>query len=95
MTTAPLLALPDFSQHFQLEIDASKLGIGMVLSQQGCPLAYFSQKSSPRMQDTSTYHREMFAIMQSMKKWQHYLLGHRFDIIIDKTSLRELVSQMI
>lgn len=44
LTSAPILVLPNFSLTFELHCDASKLGIGAVLSQQGKPIAYFSEK---------------------------------------------------
>ncbi|KAH7521906.1 hypothetical protein FEM48_Zijuj07G0081600 [Ziziphus jujuba var. spinosa] len=43
LTTAPILALPDFSQPFVIECNPSGNGIGAVLSQNDKPFAYFSQ----------------------------------------------------
>jgi len=52
LTTTPMLTIPNFATPFVLEIDASGYGIGVVLSQNKHPIAYFSKKLSPRMQKT-------------------------------------------
>jgi hypothetical protein len=39
LSVAPVLALPDFSKQFQLETDASEVGVRVVLMQQGHSLA--------------------------------------------------------
>lgn len=43
LTTAHVLVLPNLQQQFMVEIDASDLGIGVVLQQDGHPLAYLSK----------------------------------------------------
>lgn len=46
MVTAPVLALPNFEQEFIVETDDSRLGLGVVLTQNGIPITYFSKALS-------------------------------------------------
>lgn len=91
MTSAPVLRLPDFSKTFVVETDASATGIGAVLLQDNLPLAFFSKKLGPRRRVTSTYHKELYAIVEAVQKWRQYLLGREFIICIDQKSLKELL----
>lgn len=67
MTEAPILALPNFDEEFVLETDASRLGIGVILSQHGHPICYYSKKFGPRMMSTSTYVHETCAITSASR----------------------------
>ncbi|XP_042056251.1 uncharacterized mitochondrial protein AtMg00860-like [Salvia splendens] len=58
MTEAPVLRLSDFMRAFYMETDASDFGIGVVLLQDGHPLAFFSKKLGPLRRSASTYHKE-------------------------------------
>lgn len=76
MTNLPVLALLDFNLPFEVTTDASGVAVGVVLSQQGHPIAYFSRKMCPRLCSSSAYVRELFAVTEAIKKWRQYLLGN-------------------
>jgi hypothetical protein len=72
LTHVPLLQLPDFGKAFELECDASGVGIGGILMQ-GKPIAYFSKKLSGPVLNYSMYDKELYALVQTFEMWQHYL----------------------
>lgn len=43
LSSAPLLHLPDFERMFEVEYDASKVGIDVVLMQDQKPIVYFRE----------------------------------------------------
>jgi hypothetical protein len=61
LTHAPLLQLPYFIKTFELECDASGIGLGGVLLQDGKPVAYFSERLSGPSLNYSTYDKELLA----------------------------------
>ena len=93
LTHAPLLQLPDFNKTFELECDASGIGLGGVLLQEGKPVAYFSEKLSGPILNYSTYDKELYALVRTLETWQHYLWPKEFVIHSDHESLKHIRSQ--
>ena len=93
LTSTQILALPDFSLVFELHCDACKLGIGAVLSQQGRPIAFYSEKIAGSRARYSTYDVEFYAIVQAIKHWRHYLFHQEFILYTDHDALKHLGSQ--
>jgi hypothetical protein len=90
---APLLQLPDFGKTFEIECDASGIGIGGVLLQEGKPVAYFSEKLNGPHLNYSVYDKELYALVRVLEVWQHYLLPKEFVIHSDHEALKYLKSQ--
>jgi hypothetical protein len=87
LTQAPVLAVPDFSKPFVVETDASGMGVGAVLQQQGHPIAYISKALGPKNMGLSTYEKECLAILFAVEQWHPYLQQGEFVIKTDQQSV--------
>ncbi|XP_066317156.1 uncharacterized protein [Miscanthus floridulus] len=92
---APVLAIPNFEKQFVIETDASDVGFGAVLMQEGHPVAFLSKPVSSRNQALSTHEKECMAIILAVDKWRSYLQHQEFIIKTDHRSLLHLTEQRI
>jgi hypothetical protein len=90
LVQAPLLALLDFKKEFVLETDVCATGVGVVLMQEGNPLAFFSKALGPKNKALSIYDKECLAILLAIDKWKTYLAHRPFTIHTEQRSLIHL-----
>ena len=88
----PILALPNFYKVFTVECDASNNAIG-VLSQEGRPISFINENKNEAKQKYSTYDLEMYGLVQSLRKWRHYLLPKEFIVFTNNQALTFLNRQ--
>ena len=92
LTSAPVLAFPDYTKKFKLHCDASKISVGAVLNQQTDDgeraIGYFSRKLKNGELNYSVTEVEALAVFEGVKFFAPYLWGCSFDIYTDHSALR-------
>jgi hypothetical protein len=95
VTSAPILALPNFTRPFVVECDASTYGFGALLLQDKHPIAYFSRPIAPRHHSLAAYERELIGLVQAIRHCRSYLWGRRLTVRTDQYSLKFLLDQRL
>lgn len=90
---AHVLALLDFRKVFVLETNACTNGLGVVLGQEGRPLAFFNKALGTKHLGLSIYKKEYIAILIAVDRWRHYLEHNQCVIKTNHESLRYLLEQ--
>ena len=81
MTEASILGFPNFNKLFEVNYDASSVGIGIAFNQEGKPIAFFSECKY------STYDKEFYAIIRNLDHWNHYFFPNEFLLHFDREAL--------
>lgn len=87
LCSAPVLAAPNFSRPFKLEVDASATGAGAVLLQDGegdvrHPVSYFSAKFKPHQLNYSTIEKETLALLLALQHFEVYVGSSSSPVIV-------------
>ena len=93
LVEALVLTQPTPGREYTIYSDASRIGLGCVLMQDGKVLAYASKQLKPYEQNYPTHDLELAAVVFALKIWRHYLYGEKCRIFTDHKSLKYLLTQ--
>lgn len=96
LTKTPVLVRPDFDKPFILVTDASRVGLGAILTQldeegHEHPIQYISRGLRGPELNYGVSKLEGLAIIWSVKIFRPYLLGRKFTIITDHAAINGLL----
>ena len=87
LTSEPVLRHVNIAQPFELVSDASMVGTGAVLLQEGQPVAYTSKKFSPAEKNYTTTEQEMLGVVRALQEWRHYFGCSDLTVVTDHNPL--------
>jgi len=93
LTQAPVFSLLCFSKISEVKCDASGVGVGGILTQEGKPLAFFSKKLYDSRRKYPTYDKEVYAIVKCLEHWTLYLIANEFILHSDHEALKYIYGQ--
>lgn len=99
LASKPVLKMYHPDRETELHTDASKYGYGAMLLQRNPedmklhPIYYSSRKTTDAEQKYHSYELEVLAIISSLKKFRHYLLGISFKIFTDCSAFEQTMKK--
>ena len=93
LTIALVLTAPICGKLYTIYCDASTVGLGCVLMQQGKVVAYASRQLKQHERNYPTHDLELAAVVFALKTWRHYLYGEKFEVYSDHKSLKYIFTQ--
>jgi hypothetical protein len=93
LITAPILKVENPNKDFTICVDASKEGLGSVLTQEGHIICYESWKLKEHEKNYVTHDLELAAVIHALKMWRHYIMGRRFLLLTDNSGVKYMFNQ--
>ncbi|KAK8949163.1 hypothetical protein KSP39_PZI006059 [Platanthera zijinensis] len=93
LCSAPVLTLPAEGKDYDVYVDASHVGLGGVLMQEGRVIAYGSRHLKTHERNYPTHDLEFAAVIFALKLWRHLLYGAQCKIFTDHKSLKYVFTQ--
>ncbi|WMV19957.1 hypothetical protein MTR67_013342, partial [Solanum verrucosum] len=81
------------TQGFVVYCDASRVGLGCVLMQNGKVIVYSSRQLKVHEKNYPTHDLELAAVVFTLKIWRHYVYGVHVDVFTDHKSLQYVFTQ--
>ncbi|WMV41089.1 hypothetical protein MTR67_034474 [Solanum verrucosum] len=88
-----MLTLLDGTDGFVVYCDASRIGLGCVLMQNGKVIAYASRQIKVHEKNYPTHDLELVAVVFALKIWRHYLYGVYVNVFTNDKSLQYVFNQ--
>ena len=90
MADEPVRRIYDPKLPIELHTDASTIGIGAILIQNGHPIGYFSWKINDAETRYTPAELECLAVVDAIKYFQIYLGRNQFKVVTDHSALQWL-----
>ena len=95
VTSEPILAQPNLTAQFSLEVDASGYVVGAVLLQSKedgklHPIEYYSSTLNEAERNYDIYDLELLAMVKALEHWHTYLVGspHKIKVFSNHMNLQ-------
>ncbi|BBG96342.1 transposable element gene [Prunus dulcis] len=97
LTSAPIIAAPNWDLPFELMCDASDYAVGAVLGQRKDKLPHVIYYASRTLNDAqlnyATTEKELLAVVFALEKFRSYLVGAKIIVYTDHAALKYLLSK--
>jgi hypothetical protein len=98
--TSPILVFPDSEKTFHVHVNALAITLGAILAQPlvgelDHPIAFARKKLLESEKNYNTTERQGLAMVYTLQKFRHYLLGKHFKMFTDHYALKYLVNRSV